>query len=116
MVREISRIDRFLRQEGMDPRIISDGVDSQWTAAGRPLNRETKMQVLRRVLEKASKPLTPREMVFEMKREGYVFASVNPANTLNPLLYGSERRLPFVDKVKDGFILVTRRAEFVEVS
>jgi len=114
LLREVSRIDRLVKQEGYDPHQISEGLDEQWTETGKPRNSMTKLQAMDSVLRKAKKPLTPRELVLEMKREGYVFNSVNPANTLNPLLYGKNRRLAFLVKLQKGFVHAARMAEFTK--
>ena len=112
LIRELARIDRFLKQEGIDPQSVATGVDDQWTATGKPRNDMTKLQVMELVLEQAEKPLTPRDLLIEMKRAGYSFASANPANTLTPLLYGKKRKPGFLHKTATGFIHISRKAEF----
>jgi hypothetical protein len=112
LLREIARIDRFLKQEGIDAELIASNIDDHWSAAGNPRNALTKAQVMESILQKAMKPLTRRELVVEMRRAGYAFASEDPGNTLTPLLYGRKRRLSFIHKVSGGFVHVGRRAEF----
>ena len=111
LVQEIGRIDRFLAQEGIDIKRIAAGIDVDLTPWGRPRNAMTKTQAIDIALEKADHPLTPREIVTTMQRHGYVFASADPANTLNPYLYG-QRKLDHIEKLGRGFVLKTRRAEF----
>jgi hypothetical protein len=63
------------------------------------------------VLAAATKPLSQRELVVGIQNMGFVFASRNPSNTLNPLLYG-EKKLATVKKLPRGFILSSRENEF----
>ena len=112
LLKEIERIDRFLCQEGF----LSAAAGASETPLPTPSpvpsrNLFSKAQALKRALELATTPLTPREIVGEMKRLGYAFTSKNPANTLNPFLYGP-RKLEFVKKVERGFILAKREEEF----
>ena len=114
-VREIARIDRFLKQEGVPVESISSGTDDRWTPLGRPRNLKSKRQVLEQVLKEASVPLSPRELVVAMRRAGYVFASADPANTLNPLVYGP-RKYDFIEKVGAGFVHKERKTQFEKSS
>jgi hypothetical protein len=111
LVREIARIDRFLKQEGIPVENISSGTDNHWTPEGRPRNLMSKRQVLQKVLMEAATPMSPRELVVALRRAGYVFASADPSNTLNPLLYGS-KKCEFIAKVGAGFVHKARKAQF----
>jgi len=115
LTQEIERIDRILAQEsglqggelpGSGPQAEQDPACSAPTS-----NLLTKVQALRKVLEVAATPLTPREMVASMQRLGYSFTSTNPANTLNPYLYGA-KKLGFLGRFGRGFILASREPEF----
>lgn len=109
---EIARIDRILEQEGVGvPPTSNAGYPVP--VAPHPVNILNKVQAIQKVLEAASIPLTPREIVIEVQKAGYVFESRNPANTLNPYLYG-RRKLDFLKKFGRGFILAQREREFEE--
>jgi hypothetical protein len=110
---EIARIDRILAQEGEIDSQTMEGAEAKTVPdiVVRHPNLLTKMQVLRKVLEVATVPLSPREMVAEIQRQGYSFASAHPENTLNPYLYGA-KKLPFLKRFGRGFILADREAEF----
>lgn len=109
LLNEIERIDRFLAQEGMTAPKITAEPDAQNDA--QKGNILSKVQTMKKVLETASTPLTPGDLVDGMVRFGYSFSSRNPANTLNPYLYG-QKRLPWIKKFGRGFILDSRQSEF----
>lgn len=114
LVQEIARIDRFLEQEGIAALSTAPAISVQ-NCAPRPTdNILSKVQALQKVLEVATTPLSPKEMVEAMKRLGYNFESSNPSNTLNPYLYG-QRRLGFLKKFGRGFILAEREKEFEQI-
>ena len=115
LTQEIERIDRILAQEGClhGGELPGSGPQAVQAPACPPpsANLLTKVQALRKVLEVAPTPLTPREMVASMQRLGYSFTSTNPANTLNPYLYGA-KKLDFLRRFGRGFILSSREPEF----
>lgn len=113
LVRELSQVRLALKQQGFDAE-TKTVVSSQRIEPAPTNNLLHKVQALRKALETATTPLTPREMVFEMNRLGYTFESKNPANTLNPYLYG-RRQLPFVKRFGRGFILADREQEFEQM-
>ena len=110
---EIERIDRILaRESDVDLQNIAAIEREPDSTAGscRP-NTLTKTQALKKALEVASAPLSPREIVVAIRRLGYTFTSAHPENTLNPYLYGA-KKLPFLKKFGRGFILAERESEF----
>jgi hypothetical protein len=115
--REIERIDRILAQEGVLDNQATKGAETKTVPdiALRHPNLLTKMQALRKVLEVATVPLAPREMVAEIQRLGYSFTSAHPENTLNPYLYGA-KKLPFIKRFGRGFILADRETEFQKLA
>lgn len=115
LLAEVNRIDRMLRQEGLDVHNLSpEGDPTAMTRSGRPRNELTKVDALLQVLKSATKPLSQRELVVGIQNLGYVFASKNPANTLNPLLYG-DKKLSDVKRLQHGFILANRESEFTKM-
>lgn len=112
LLQEISRIDRFLAQEGVVPPAPPQAKGAQQELGRRPQNTMSKLEAIIKVLEAATKPLSQRELVNGIEHLGYVFASKNPYNTLNPYLYG-EKRVPEIKKIAQGFILARREREFL---
>ena len=112
LLAEVNRIDRMLKQEGFDAQNIGpEGERAAMTQSGRPRNAVTKVDALLQVLKSATKPLSQRDLVLGIQSLGYVFASRNPSNTLNPLLYG-DKKLSMIKKLPTGFILAVREDEF----
>jgi hypothetical protein len=102
----------MLKQEGFDAQNIGpEGERAAMTQSGRPRNAVTKVDALLQVLKSATKPLSQRDLVLGIQSLGYVFASRNPSNTLNPLLYG-DKKLSVIKKLPTGFILAVRENEF----
>ena len=111
LMADVNRIDRMLAREGLDVQSLSRGEGEALTQSGRARNTINKLDALMHVLETATKPLSQKELVIGIQNMGFVFASRNPSNTLNPLLYG-EKKLTTVKKIPGGFILATREKEF----
>ena len=111
-VAEINRIDRMLAREGVAVQGLSSQLElAAMTHSGRPRNAINKVDALLHVLKSATRPLSQRELVEGIQNLGFVFASRNPTNTLNPLLYG-DKKLAAVKKLSEGFILAEREEEF----
>jgi hypothetical protein len=74
-------------------------------------NATSKSVLLRNILLEADRPLKLHEILKEMVKRGYQFASVYPKSTLNPLLYGNAR-LEFVARTSIGFVYKGRGKDF----
>jgi hypothetical protein len=114
LLAEVNRIDRMLRREGLEVQGGSpESGPAAMTQSGRPRNAITKTDALLQVLKSASKPLSHRDLVLGIQNLGYVFASRNPSNTLNPLLYG-DKKLSAITKLPAGFVLAERERDFTQ--
>lgn len=117
----ISLIDQLLSKAGTNaipvtpPPIDLQSAKAAQLAERKPAqgrkNSTSKSALLRNILHEADRPLKLHEILKEMVKRGYQFASVYPKGTLNPLLYGNSR-LEFVARTKGGFILKGRGREF----
>jgi hypothetical protein len=115
--RELEVIDRRRLQDDADhanEQPIDNEYDPHETTKTPRSNILSKVQAMKQALETAVTPLPPKELVQAMVRLGYTFASRNPANTLNPYLYGS-KKLPWIKKFGCGLILATREGEFEQL-
>ena len=115
LLHEIQRIDRFLAQEGCQPDQTNLPMPVPLPVVSSPRNVFSKVQAMKKALEVATTPLTPRELVLEMNRLGYTFTSTQPTNTLNPFLYGA-KKVDFLKKFGRGYILVGREKDFEQVA
>jgi hypothetical protein len=115
LLAELNRVDRILASEGVSAHSSSATAEpSTSTKSGRVRNAITKVEALLQVLQKATKPLSQKELLLGIQELGYVFSSRNPSNTLNPLLYG-EHKLNTLTKLPNGFVLTAREKEFTQL-
>ncbi len=113
LLESVSHIDQLLANEGItqDDAAKLCPVNPVVQLPAHARNTNSKADRIRDILAKASKPLSPSEILQRLITEGYVFASRYPRSTLNPLLYGA-RRLNFIYHTPQGFILRGREREF----